>query len=79
MDFKYMLLHHCTTNHGMVEDLKVVINGFRGNLFAKPLLQYLMTHIQSNDNSATNIIPHLLHCRVINKMQIIPFNYVFCA
>jgi len=55
----------------VVKDVKVLVDGLRGDFLAKTLLQGLVCKVHVDDDGTTDIIPHLLHCRVVDKVQVV--------
>jgi len=51
--------------------VEVLVDGFRSNFLAKTLLKSAVCKVHVDDDSTTDIIPHLLHCRVVDKVQVI--------
>src|SRR5512137_1062140 len=75
----HVLLNHGCSGHGVVEDLQVVVDGLRSNLFAQTLLQHLVGHIQTYNDGPADIIPHLLHSWVVDEVQVVALYYVLSS
>lgn len=71
--FDHHFLNHCCTGHGVVKDFKVVVDGFRGNFLTQPLLESLVSHVKTDDTGSPDVIPHLLHCSVVDVVEVIRF------
>jgi len=71
MSLNHMLLDHRCTRHGMVENMQVLVDRLRSDLFSQTLLQGIMGHIHPDDDGTPDIVPHLLHRRVIHKVEIV--------
>jgi hypothetical protein len=66
-------LNHCCTGHCVVENFKVVVDGFRGNFLTQPLLKGLVSQVKTDNTGSPDVIPHLLHCSVVYVVEVIRF------
>ena len=67
----HVLLDDGRTGHGVVQDVEVLVDRLRGNLLSKTLLQRLVSKVHSDDDRPPDIVPHLLHSRVVDEVQVV--------
>ncbi len=67
----HVFLNHSSTRHCMVEDVEVFIDCLRCNFLSETLLECCVCKIHSYDNGPADVIPHLLHCSVVDEVQVV--------
>ncbi len=67
----HVFLNHCCARHCVVENVKVFVDGFRGNFLAETLLESCVCKIHTDDNSTADVIPELLHSSVVHEVEVI--------
>ncbi|VVB67086.1 Uncharacterised protein [uncultured archaeon] len=79
MRLAHVLLNHGCAGHGVIEDLEIVVDGLGCDLFAQPLLQHLVGHIQAHDDGPADVIPHLLHGGVVDEVQVVALYHILSS
>ncbi len=54
--------------------MEVLVDRLGGNLLAQTLLQGLVGKVHADDDRSPDIVPHLLHGRVVDVVQVVAFN-----
>ncbi len=72
----HVLLHNSRTWHGVVHCLHVARDRLRCNLLSETLLKSLVRKVHSHDDRSLHVVPHLLHCRVVDVVQVVALNDV---
>ncbi len=67
----HVLLDDGCTGHGVVQDVEVLVDRLRGNFLSETLLQGLVSEIHADDDRPPDIVPELLHGRVVDEVQVV--------
>jgi len=68
-----VFLNDCCAGHGVVQHVEVLVDGLRGDFLAETLLERVVGEVEANDDGPADIIPHLLHCCVVDKVEVVAF------
>jgi hypothetical protein len=69
----HVFLNDRCTGHGVVEHCQVVADRFRSHGLAETLLQGLVGDVEADDDGPADVIPELLHRRVVDEVQVVAF------
>ena len=70
-----MFLDNGRTGHRVVQCLEIAVDGLGGNLLAESPGQRLVSGVKTYDNRTPDLIPHLLHCGVVDVVEVIAFTH----
>ncbi|OQC71774.1 MAG: hypothetical protein BWX50_00221 [Euryarchaeota archaeon ADurb.Bin009] len=67
----HVLLDDGRTGHGVVQDMEVLVDRLGGDFLTETLLQGLVGKVHPDDDGSPDIVPHLLHSRVVDEVQVV--------
>ena len=73
MGLDHVFLNNGCTGHCVVQHVEVLVDGFRGDFLAETLLERAVGEVEADDDGPADIVPHLLHGSVVDKVQVIAF------
>ncbi len=74
MGLDHVFLNDGASGHCVVDNVEILVDGFRSNFLAETLLQGLVGHVHGHDYGSADIIPHLLHGSIVDEVQVITLN-----
>ncbi|VVB92073.1 Uncharacterised protein [uncultured archaeon] len=79
MGFDHVFLDDCCAGHCMVQDFEIVVDCLRGNFLAQSLLKCLVCQVKSYDACSPYVVPFLLHCSIVDEVEIVTIAYDICS
>ena len=71
VSLNHVFLYHCTAWQCVVHNFKIVVDRFWCDFHTQSLLKRFVCKVKTYDNSPSDIIPHLLHCSIVDIVKVI--------
>ncbi len=90
-DFHIAVIHKCRmgldhhflddscTRHCVVQYFQIVVDALRCDFLAQPLFQSLMSQVHTYNAGSPDIIPFLLHSRIVDIVEVVAIAYNICS